>query len=116
MSSYLDLRKEAKENTFYRDVLWTGEKHQIVAMCLLPGEDIPEEAHDDNEQFIIIFSGKAEITINGKSKKLGKFESADVRPGDLHHVVNVKHKPLKLITIYSPPEHPIDLVNKRQPK
>lgn len=114
MSGYLNLYDECAKNTFYRNVIWTGEKHQIVVMCLLPGEDIPEEVHEDTEQFIMICSGKAEITIDSVSRTLEKGEIADVSPGSLHYVNNVKAKPLKLVTIYSPPEHPTDLIKERQ--
>ena len=104
------------KNNNYRKVLETNKKTQIVAMCLKKHEDIPEEKHVGHEQLFIVLKGKMYIKINNKGKYLNVGDSITVKSGEKHYVKNSGNDDLKIITIYSPPEHYDNRIDKRQPK
>ena len=90
-------------------------KHeQLVLMCLQPGEDIGEEIHADTDQFFRIEEGDARFVFGGKEAHWEHAGDAVVVPaGTLHNVINDSPtKPLKLYTLYSPPQHPDGTVQK----
>ena len=116
MSGHFHLRGETLRNIDYRRVLWTTKYHQLVLMCLLPGEDIPSETHENTSQFIRIEQGKALIYVDGTPVEFASGDAADISPGSIHRVVNSDLKEsLLLYTVYSPPEHQEGLVLTRQP-
>jgi mannose-6-phosphate isomerase-like protein (cupin superfamily) len=100
-----DIEHRAKENSDFRRVLYTGEHLQLVVMSLQPGEDIGEEVHHDRDQFFRIEKGKGEVLIEGRRTKLEDDMAIVVPAGARHNVRNTGDKPLKLYTIYGPPEH-----------
>lgn len=77
---------------------------QVALMSLKPGEDIPREVHN-GDQVINILSGHGVAEI-GKTRKLFRSGNMLVIPaGKSHYIKNTGREPLKLYTIYSPPEH-----------
>ena len=100
-----DIEKLTEENTDFRRVLYTGRNLQLVVMSIAPGEEIGEEVHDDIDQFFRIEAGKGEITIDGKVHRVGGDDGVIVPAGARHNVVSIGDEPLKLYTIYGPPEH-----------
>jgi len=96
---------EARQNTAYRRVLGTGKKTQIVAMSLPPGEDIGEERHAHVEQLLGVVAGRGRAAVNGKGSRLVAGDLLVVRPGQRHNILNAGLDPLKLLTIYAPPNH-----------
>ena len=104
----------ALKNTYFRQVLFTGEHAQLVVMCLQPGEEIGDEVHVDVDQFFRIERGEARFVFDGKEEHLvhagdGVVVAAKIR----HNVVNASQtEELKLYTIYSPPNHPDGTVHK----
>ena len=111
----VNIEKETLKNKMYRKVLYTDEFQQLVVMCLDRGEDIPLEMHGDGTQFIRIESGKGYAILKGKRKVLLKDGvSLTISPGEPHYVTQTGTEPLKLYTIYSPPEHPKGLKQSRQ--
>lgn len=94
------------QNTNFRHVLFTGKHAQLVVMCLQVGEDIGSEVHETVDQFFRIESGAAEVVMNGEKNLVGAGDAFVVPAGTTHNVVNVGQSPLKLYTIYSPPNHP----------
>ena len=110
---YVDnIEKATVENDFFRRVLYTGEHLQLVLMTLQPGEEIGEETHDDRDQFFRIEEGTGEIHIDGKKNSVADDFAVIVPAGALHKVVNTGDKPLRLYTIYGPPEHVEGTVHK----
>ena len=109
-----DIEDMAEHNTDFRRVLYTGKNLQLVLMALAPGEDIGEEVHPDRDQFFRIEEGKARFIFNGSEEHLAKAGDAVVVPaGTYHNVINPSPKlPLKLYTIYTPPNHPDGTVHK----
>ena len=100
-----DIEKLTEENTDFRRVLYTGQNMQLVLMSLKPGEEIGEEVHDDRDQFFRIEKGKGEVLIDGKRHSVEADDAIIVPAGARHNVVNKGNEPLRLYTLYSPPEH-----------
>ncbi len=100
-----DIEHGTKENSDFRRVLYTGKNLQLVLMSLQPGEDIGEEVHDDRDQFFRVETGNGEVSIDGRRTKLEDDMAVIVPAGARHNVRNTGEKPLKLYTIYGPPEH-----------
>lgn len=100
-----DIEESTTKNSDFRRVLYTGSQLQLVLMALKPGEEIGEEVHDDRDQFFRVEKGEGEVSIDGHKTKI-KSEVAIVVPaGARHNVRNTGNEPLKLYTIYAPPEH-----------
>jgi mannose-6-phosphate isomerase-like protein (cupin superfamily) len=100
-----DIEELTEENGDYRRVLYTGKHVQLVLMSLAPGVEIGEEVHETGDQFFRVEKGKGEVWIDGKATKI-KGDDAFVIPAHArHNVINTNRKPLKLYTLYSPPQH-----------
>lgn len=105
--------RETLKNGYFRKVLFTGTHQQLVVMCLQPGEEIGQEVHAHVDQFFRIERGKARFVFNGRRKTLVKAGDAVVVPaGTLHNVQNASRAPLKLYTVYAPPNHPPRTVHR----
>jgi mannose-6-phosphate isomerase-like protein (cupin superfamily) len=115
MSQYIGpIEKLTLENTYFRQVLYTGKHAQLVVMCLKPGEDIGDEVHPNVDQFFRIEEGEAKFVFNEKQERLTRDgDAVVVQAGTFHNVINTsKTAPLKLYTLYSPPNHPDGTVHK----
>jgi mannose-6-phosphate isomerase-like protein (cupin superfamily) len=106
-----DIGKLTEENRNFRRVLYTGKHMQLVLMTLQPGEEIGEEVHDDRDQFFRVEAGEGEIVIDGKSHRVATEFAMVVPAGARHNVKNSGKAPLKLYTLYGPPEHRRDVVH-----
>ena len=108
------IESETLKNTYFRQVLFTGKHAQLVVMCLQPGEQIGKEVHSNVDQFFRIEQGEARFVFNETEEHLVRDADAIVVPaGTTHNVINTsKTTPLKLYTIYSPPNHPDGTVHK----
>ena len=108
------IEKLTLENTNFRQVLFTGPHSQLVLMCLQPGEDIGDEVHPKVDQFFRIEQGKARFVFDEKRERAaGDGDAVVVPAGTFHNVINASQTaPLKLYTIYSPPNHPAGTVHK----
>jgi mannose-6-phosphate isomerase-like protein (cupin superfamily) len=106
MKGYVDNIEEATtSNRDFRRVLYTGKNLQLVLMTLPPGCDIGEEVHEDRDQFFRIEKGSGTIHIDGAANEVADDFAVIVPAGARHNVVNTGDAPLKLYTIYGPPEH-----------
>ena len=98
-------------NTYFRKVLFTGERMQLVVMTLRPGEEIGLEMHDHLDQFIRVESGRATVTMGPSKDEVADTHQLEddwaviVPAGTWHNVINEGDQLLKLYTIYTPPEH-----------
>jgi mannose-6-phosphate isomerase-like protein (cupin superfamily) len=102
-----------EENQFFRRVLYTAEHIQLVVMSLRPSEEIGLETHLDRDQFIRIEEGHGMATLNGEVVALEEDTAVIIPAGVEHNVVNTSlDEPLKLYTIYSPPEHPAGTIHE----
>lgn len=94
-------------NNRFRKVLYTTPTMQLVLMSLKPGEEIGSEVHPYTTQFIRVESGSGIAIMGNERKRLRDGISVVIPPGTRHNVTNTsKTEPLKLYTLYSPPEHP----------
>ena len=100
-----DIEKQTKSNTDFRRVLYTGKHLQLVLMALKPGEEIGAEVHPENDQFFRVDSGSGVVTIDGKDSKISDGYAVVVPAGARHNIKNDGDEPLKLYTLYGPPEH-----------
>jgi mannose-6-phosphate isomerase-like protein (cupin superfamily) len=100
-----DIEDQAEDNSDFRRVIYTSKNLQLVLMSLKPGEDIGEEVHKDGDQFFRIEKGKGEVLIDGKRSKIKGDDAVLVPAGARHNIINTGEKPLRLYTLYGPPEH-----------
>jgi len=107
-----NIEKLTLENTYFRRVLYTAKQLQLVLMTLKPGEEIGEEVHDDRDQFFRVEAGTGEIWIDGARTPVSADMAMIVPAGAKHNVKNTGNEPLKLYTIYGPPEHVDGTVHK----
>ena len=106
MKGYCDnIEKRTVENEDFRCVLYTGHHLQLVAMTLQPGDEIGEEVHEDRDQFFRIAEGAGVVDIDGVPNHVEDDFAVIVPAGARHNVRNTGSAPLRLYTIYGPPEH-----------
>lgn len=112
----LDLEELTKSNTDYRRVLYTGINQQFVLMSIPPLDTIHMEIHESHDQFIRIEQGEGNAIMGISTYKLKDNSGFIIPAGTPHQIINTsKTEPLKLYTIYSPPEHPDKLIQKTNP-
>jgi mannose-6-phosphate isomerase-like protein (cupin superfamily) len=114
MKGYIvNIEKITKENENFRNVLYTAKHSQLVVMSLQPEEEIGEEVHQNLDQFIRIEYGRGKAILDDVEHDV-QADFAIVAPaGTKHNVINSsKTEPLKLYTIYSPPEHKEGVLHK----
>ena len=113
MKGYVDdIQARTLENDDFRRVLYTGKNLQLVLMTLPPGCDIGEEVHEDRDQFFRIEEGRGTIHIDGAANEVEDDFALIVPAGARHNVVNTGDAPLRLYTLYAPPEHKDKVVHK----
>jgi mannose-6-phosphate isomerase-like protein (cupin superfamily) len=100
-----DIGRLTESNADFRRVLYTGHHLQLVLMTLAPGEEIGSEVHEDRDQFFRVEAGDGEITIDGTTQPVTAEYAMIVPAGAQHNVRCVGTEPLKLYTLYGPPEH-----------
>ena len=113
MKGYCDnIERRTIENEEFRRVLYTGHNLQLVLMTLQPAEEIGEEVHTDRDQFFRFEEGVGAVDIDGVENAVGADSAVIVPAGARHNVRNTGHVPLRLYTIYGPPEHVDGLIVK----
>jgi mannose-6-phosphate isomerase-like protein (cupin superfamily) len=100
-----DIEKLTESNSDFRRVLYTGKQMQLVLMALKPGEEIGAEVHEDRDQFFRVEQGEGEVVIDGKRTPIRADMAIIVPSGSRHNVINTGKEPLKVYTLYAPPEH-----------
>ena len=113
MKGYVDdIEARTVENEDFRRVLYTGKNMQLVLMAIPPGEEIGEEVHEDGDQFFRVEEGSGEVLIDGKTHEIEDDDAIIVPAGARHNVRNTGDTPLKLYTLYAPPEHRDGVVHR----
>ena len=107
MKGYVtDIEKDTLANEDYRRVVFTGPQMQLVLMTLQPGEEIGRETHDDHDQFIRVEAGTGSVQLGRDTHTLADGSAIVIPAGVEHNVINTSAtEPLRLYTLYSPPEH-----------
>jgi mannose-6-phosphate isomerase-like protein (cupin superfamily)/predicted heme/steroid binding protein len=113
----INIDEATKQNDTYRTALWTGSYLQVTLMSIDVGEDIGLEVHPNLDQFIRVEEGQGIVKM-GDSKYNLDFQRnvyddyAFIIPaGKWHNLINTGDKPIKLYSIYAPPQHPRDTVH-----
>lgn len=96
---------ETQNNTDFRKVLFTGTRSQLVVMDIPPGGEVGEETHTYTEQTLFFLSGTGKAILDGKESPIGPWDVVVVTPGTKHNFINTGTVPLKIYTVYAPPNH-----------
>jgi mannose-6-phosphate isomerase-like protein (cupin superfamily) len=107
-----DIKKLAKKNRNFRQVVDTGEYVQVVVMNIPPGGEIGEEVHPDTDQILYLVDGEGEVILDGERARYREGDLVLVRAGVRHNFVNTDDEDdLKIITMYAPPHHPVGTIH-----
>ena len=101
----------AEQSADFRRVLWTGRHAQLVIMTIPPGGDIGEETHEDTDQILTFVDGTGEADVAGETRQVEPGELVVVPAGTRHNFRNTGSEPLRLYTVYAPPEHADGMVH-----
>ena len=107
-----DIEQETLTNETFRTVVFTGEHTQLTVMSIEPGDDIGGEVHTGHDQFLRIEGGTAVVQMGPARDDLGFERSVShddavfVPAGSWHNLTNTGDVPLKLYSVYAPPQHP----------
>jgi mannose-6-phosphate isomerase-like protein (cupin superfamily) len=108
-----DIEEDTLKNEYFRRVLFTAPHMQLVLMALKPGEDIGFEVHPNVDQFLRVERGEGTAVLEGQEYRLKDGYAVVVPAGTRHNIINTSaSEPLKLYTIYSPPQHPEGTIHK----
>lgn len=114
----IKIEDAAEANRNFRTALWTGTHLQVTLMSLMPGEDIGLENHPGTDQFLRIEDGHGFVQMGTRKDRLDfqrnvKEDDILIVPaGTWHNLTNTGAKPLKLYSIYAPPQHPAGTVHR----
>ena len=97
--------QETTANTYFRRVLFTGAESQLVVMSIPPKGEVGEEIHKYVEQTLFFLSGTGEALVGGREFPVVAGDVVVVTPGTKHNFWNTGAKPLKIYTVYAPPNH-----------
>jgi mannose-6-phosphate isomerase-like protein (cupin superfamily) len=106
------ITQQARDNEFFRQVLATGKHTQVVIMSIPAGSDIGEETHKDNDQVLYLVDGMGQVSLNGEMFDFNPGDMVLVAAGTKHNFITKGDKPMKIITTYSPPHHPVGTIHK----
>ena len=108
----VNIARAARLNRTYRTALWTGNHLQLTLMSIPVGEDIGLEMHPHLDQFIrvedgqgLVKMGDAENDLDFTAPVQGGYAFV-IPAGKWHNLINTGRRPIKLYSIYAPPQHP----------
>ena len=113
-----NINHAATMNENFRTALWTGRDMQLTLMSIPVHGDIGVEMHPDVDQFICLESGRMKICMGNCKNTIKTIACVDgnyailIPAGTWHNIINAGNRPLKLFSIYAPPQHPFGTVNK----
>jgi len=99
-----DIEALSEANVTFRTVLYTARNCQLVIMALKVGEDIGMEVHK-LDQYFRVEQGSGEAVLDGVMTPVSAGFAILVPAGTKHNIVNTGSIPLKLYTLYAPPNH-----------
>lgn len=101
----VDILAAALSNESFRRVIDTGEHEQVVVMTIAVDGEIGDEVHPNTDQLFIFVEGNGEARLDGTVRTVAPNDIVFVRAGVRHNFVNRGPQPLRLITVYAPPQH-----------
>lgn len=108
----INMQQAAQQNNTFRTALWTGDHLQVTLMSIDVGDDIGLEAHHDVDQFLYVEDGYGLVQMGPDKNHLDFVSNVTnnsaimVPAGTWHNLTNTGNTPLKIFSIYAPPEHP----------
>ncbi len=105
MSYHGNLIQAVTDNSNFRQVIFTGQKSQYVVMNIPPGGEIGEETHEHVEQTLYFYDGHGEAILNGEVFPIHPGDVVVVTPHTKHNFKNTGDIPMKVATVYAPPNH-----------
>lgn len=112
MKGYVqNIESVSVKNENFRQVLYTAKNCQLVVMALNPKEEIGMEVHE-LDQFFRVEEGIGEAVLDGIHKIISAGFAVLVPAGTNHNIVNTGTVPMKLYTLYSPPNHRDGVIHK----
>lgn len=114
----VDIEEATTQNRTFRTALWTGDHLQVTLMSIAPGDDIGLELHPDVDQFLRVEQGQGLVQMGDRQDQLDYQQRVSddfaimVPAGKWHNLTNTGQQPLKIYSIYAPPEHPFGTVHK----
>lgn len=112
MKGYVqNIESVSVKNENFRQVLYTAKNCQLVVMALNPKEEIGMEVHQ-LDQFFRVEEGIGEAILDGVHKIISAGFAVLVPAGTNHNIVNTGTVPMKLYTLYSPPNHRDGVIHK----
>ena len=118
----INIAEATRRNPNYRTALWTGCYLQLTLMSINVGEDIGLEMHPFVDQFIRIEQGQGLVKMGDREEGLDfqrmvyEDDVVLIPAGKWHNLINTGNIPLKLYSIYAPPEHPRGTVHVTRPE
>lgn len=113
MKGYIqNIEELSLKNENFREVLYTAKNSQLVIMNIKPGEDIGEEIHQ-LDQFIRCEAGQGKAILDDVEHDISDGFAVVIPAGTKHNIINTSSdQPLKLYTVYSPPDHKDGIVHQ----
>ena len=112
-----DINHAANKNPNFRTTLWTGNHLQLTLMSIPVCGDIGVESHTRVDQFLCVVSGKAKVFMGDCKNNLNQQTCVEencailIPAGTWHNIVNTGSTPLKLYSLYAPPQHPKNTIH-----
>jgi mannose-6-phosphate isomerase-like protein (cupin superfamily) len=109
----INIETKTIANNYFRQVLYTTKRSQLVIMTLQPGEEIGMEHHEGHDQFIRVEAGQGVAILDGEQHRLEDGTAVVIPAGAEHNVINTSAtEPMRLYTLYTPPEHPDGIIHE----
>jgi mannose-6-phosphate isomerase-like protein (cupin superfamily) len=105
MPERVDIVDQARRNEAFRRELITGSHSQVVLMTIPPGGEIGEEVHPKVDQILLFVEGHGEAVLEGERSAVRPNDLVFVTAGTRHNFIAKEQGPLRLVTVYAPPEH-----------
>lgn len=115
-----NITRATKQNRTFRTALWTGRHLQLTLMSIRAGEDIGLEIHPNVDQFLRIEEGEGLVQMGRRRdtltfrRRVGPGDVILIPAGTWHNLTNTGNRPIKLYSIYAPPEHPFGTVQEAE--
>jgi len=114
----VNIAQATKQNPSFRTALWTGDHLQLTTMHIPVGGEIGLEAHPTHDQFLRIEEGYGLVKMGNSRSELNYQDDVYdgyaifVPAGTWHNLINTGNRPIKLYSIYAPPQHPHGTVHR----
>lgn len=105
MSYIGNIENLVQRNDNFREVIFTGEKSQLVVMSIPVGGEVGAETHEHVEQTLYLVSGVCKVQLDDEEHIVSGGDVVVVTPNTKHNFINVGEEVVKIITTYSPPNH-----------